>query len=133
MEEGFVAQSAVDPVVEELDSAGDSSHYVRLSAPNMDNADPIPETAAVKTPQFSISNEEYEETGHKYHDRQQAWRCIVGAIFAGVFVVFLGIIISNINSNRTGSYWEVSTGDSSSYHRGYGTYNGYSTDDLYRW
>jgi hypothetical protein len=130
MEEGFVAQLPVVPeAVAELDSAMDSN-LVRLGA-NMENGDRLPIPTAVKTPQFSISNEEYEEMGQQYHDRQRAWRCIVGAVFAGVFVVFLGIIISNVNGDGTSSYWTVGTGDKSSYHRGYGTYNGFTTDDMY--
>jgi hypothetical protein len=132
MEEGFVAQlPAVPEAVVELDSAMASNHYDRLGAPNVENGDRLPEPTAVKTPQFSISNEEYEETGQNYHDRQQAWRCIVGAIFAGVFVVFLGIIISNVKGDGTGSYWTVGTGGRSSYHRGYDTNNGFTTDDMY--
>jgi hypothetical protein len=130
MDEGFAAQSPPVPVaVAELDAAMDSNHYVRLSAPTIENGDRFPEPTTVKTPQFSISNEEYEQTGQNYHARQRACSCILGAIFAVVFVVFLGIIISNINSGQSSSHWAVGTGGRSSYHRGYGTYSGFSNDD----
>jgi hypothetical protein len=136
MDEGFAAQSPAVPVaVAELDAAMDSDHYVRLSAPNIENGDRFPEPTSAKTPQFSISNEQYEQTGQNYHARQQACHCIFGAIFAVVFVVFLGVIISNIrniNSGQSSSYWAVGTGGRSSY-PGYGTYSGFSTDydDMY--